>query len=236
MAKTAGGVMRALVVLIILGLIYLLVRLTTDFELRLDSASPVILGYGALFAAGIVTAEILRPILSLLAPVSRFAVVAVAAALVWVAFEAARVAGTIPEGVLNPATSTASDQPPPRITRIPPAWDGLFRTIAQINAQSVGVIVETGTPLVVLSYADAKRLGLHPEALQFTDRVSVSDRKIGAAPYQLLSVRVENVETIAVDAAIAEKGALATSIVGLSFLNALDGAALSEGQLVLRQD
>ncbi len=227
--------MRAILVLAVLALLYLLVRNLTDFDVRLDDLNPVLLGYGALFAAGIVAAELLRPILLLLAPVSRFVVVAVIAALVWTGFETARQAGKIPQALLDPAPAGPEALTGPPQTSLPPAWDGLYRTVAQVNNTSLGVLVDPATPLVVLQYEEAERLGLHPERLQFTERVPVSDRKITAAHLPLLSVRINDVEVFEVDAAIAAKGALETSLIGLSFLNRLSAVYLKKGELVLRQ-
>lgn len=225
--------MRALLILIVLGLIYLLVRSFTDIRIDLATANPILLGYGALFTAGIVAAELLRPILVRMSSLSRFTIVAALAAIVWLGFEMTRLSGRIPAAFLDPASQSSPDQM--RILRLPQAWDGLYRTVAQVNNQSLGVIIDTGTPLVVLTYEEAERLGLLNDRLVFTARVAVSDRKITAALLPFLSVRVDNLEIASVAGAIAEPGALETSLIGLSYLSRLKAAGVIGPEMVLQQ-
>lgn len=226
--------MRALLVLLVLGLLFVLVKYGTDLDVGISGINPVVLGYGALFAAGLVAAELLRPLLSLMSPVSRFVVVAVIAALVWFGFEQARDTGIIPDSILDPSAIGQDEQDQTKRVMLQPAWDGVFRTVAQVNNMSLGVIVETGTPFVMLQYEEAERLGLHPERLEYNDRLPVGDRKVTAARTRFLSVRIDDIELIEVDAAIAEPGALESSLIGLSFLSRLKTAGLIDNVFLLR--
>ncbi|MCB1368991.1 MAG: TIGR02281 family clan AA aspartic protease [Rhodobacteraceae bacterium] len=223
--------MRALLILIVLGVIYLGVRSLTDIRIDVANANPVLLGYGALFTAGIVAAELLRPLMQRMSALSRFTIVAALAAIVWLSFEMARLSGRIPAALLDPQSS----QQDLRIVHLPQAWDGLYRTIAQVNSQSLGVIIDTSTPLVILTYDEAERLGLVHDGLAFTDRVAVSDRKIAAALLPFMSVRVGDLEILKVDGAIAEPGALGTSLIGLSYLSRLKAAGVIGRDMVLQQ-
>lgn len=228
--------MRAILGGFVLVLLFVLVRSSRIFDGGLAGISPIVFGYGALFAAGIVTSELLRPLLSALAPSSRFVMVALMAGLVWFAVEQARLAGTIPDAVLGlPPSSSPSNPKLPATTRVPVAWDGVYRAVAQINNTSFGVVIDTATPLVILQYAEAERLGFRPEQQEFNTRLTVSDRKINVAPVLLPSVRLDGVEILVVKGAIAEKGALQTSLIGLSFLNRLSAFGLANGQMFLRQ-
>lgn len=225
--------MRAIIIFVVLGLLFLLVRNSGDLDFGLDRINPVILGYGALFVAGIVTAELLRPVLVLLGSTSRFVVVALLAALVWIGFEGAQNAGKIPDAWLNStAISPVNDVAQ---TSLPLAWDGVHRAVAQVNNMSLAVAIDTGTPLVVLQYSEAERLGLNPKRLKFEQRITVGDRKILVAKVRLGSVRIDDIELAKVDAAIAAPDALETNIIGLSFLTRLSNVSLIEGQLFLRQ-
>jgi clan AA aspartic protease (TIGR02281 family) len=226
--------MRAILIFVVLGLLYLLVRNSADLDAGKPGINPVLLGYGALFAAGIVTAELLRPILSLMGATSRFVVVAIIAGLVWLGFEQARNAGILPLALTDP-TSLPKTGEPVRQTRLEVSWDGVYRAVAQVNNMSLGVLVDTGTPFVILQYAEAERLGLHPERLKFDQRVAVADRKITAGGLVLGSVRIDDVELLNVKALVAEPKALETSIIGLSFLTRLSTAAIVNGQFYMRQ-
>jgi aspartyl protease family protein len=226
--------MRAILIFVVLGLLFLLVKNAGDVESGRQGLNPVLLGYGALFAAGIVAAELLRPVLSLMGATSRFVVVALIAALVWFGFDQARNIGILPLALSDPS-ALPDPQETPLQTRLPLAWDGVYRTVAQVNNRSLGVMLDTGTPLVILQYAEAERLGLRPERLTFDARIPVADRNVTAAKLVLPSVRIDDVELFNVKAAIAEAGALETSIIGLSFLSRLSAAALIDGQFYLRK-
>ena len=223
--------MRALIVLAVLGLLWLLVRQFTEIDLPLDEINPVLLGYGALFASGIVVAELMRPLLSLMSASSRFVVIALLAGLVWAGFEQARQAGRVPEALLAPPGSEAN---PIRLsTRLPKAWDGVYRTVAQVNNMSIGALIDTATPYVLLQFEEAERLGLDPGALTFSERLPVSDRKVTAARLMLVSVRIDDVELFGVEGAVAEQGALEANLIGLSFLSRLETFGLSGDRLLL---
>ncbi|MFQ5438291.1 MAG: TIGR02281 family clan AA aspartic protease [Paracoccaceae bacterium] len=225
--------MRAILVLAVLVLLFLLVRNSTTLDAGLTHIDPIIAGYGALFIAGIVTAELLRPLLSLLSGSSRFVVVAVLAALVWLGADRMLLQDRLPAFVPEPASHSPATAGNGRQTSLSPSWDGIYRTVAQINNQSVGALIDPATPLVLLQYQEAERIGLHPETLTFSDRIAVSDRKVSAARLTLVSVRIDTLDLLQVDAAIAAPGELETSLVGLSFLNRLDRVQFSDGTLVL---
>jgi len=226
--------MRAILVFVVLGLLFLLVRNSTAVNAGEQGLNPVLLGYGALFASGIVTAELLRPILARMGAVTRFTVVAMIAGLVWFGFEQARMAGILPLALSDPSAVSETSEPIQQ-TSLPLAWDGVYRAVAQINNMSIGVLIETGTPLVILQYEEAERLGFNPSALPFDQRLPLGDRKIEAALFKLFSVRIDDVEQLNVKGAIAAKGAVETSVIGLSFLNGLSAAAIINEQFYLRQ-
>lgn len=226
--------MRAIVVLTVLALLFILVRNGTGLDLGLTDVNPLVLGYSALFAAGLVVSELMRPVLSLMGATSRFVVVAIIAALVWFGFDQARLAGKVPEYLLS--VQERADAPDaPVETRLPVAWDGVYRAVAQINNTSIGAIVDIAAPLVVLQYEEAERIGLQPQRFKFDKRVTIADRKVIAAKFALLSVRIDAVEVFEVEAAIAAPGTLEASIIGLSFLSRLSTVAIVKDSLLLRQ-
>ena len=224
--------MRAVLVLVGLGALWALTATFTEIDLTPVGANPVLMGYGALFAAGIVAAELLRPVLALLSPASRFVVVAVLAALVWVGFQTARTAGMIPDSVL---TADRAGQARAVQTRIPPAWDGVYRAVFQINRQSTGAMVDLGTPLVLLQAEEAERMGFDLSKVQYNQRVPLADRRIRVAPLTFLSVGIDDIELFGVKGAIAAPGELDGNVIGLSFLQGLSAFGLVDGVLYLRQ-
>jgi len=228
--------MRAVLIGVVLVLLFFLVRNSSSLDAGLTYFNPVLLGYGALFVAGVVAAELLRPVLSLLSAGSRFVVVVLLAGLVWFGFDQARQAGILPDFQVNESGRAGSKAPVSKpLTVLSPAWDGVYRAVAQINNRSIGVLVHMATPLVLLQYEEAVRLGFRPESLTFKDRITVSDHKVKAAKITLGTVRIDAITVLNVEAAIAEKGAIETSLIGLSFLDRLSVVALKDGTLVLGQ-
>ena len=227
--------MRLFLAIVALVLLFALIRSNTGFDFSLGSVDPALLGYAALFAAGIVASELLRPLLSRLGAAARFVVVAILAGLVWMAVERGDVTALLSQTIFHAETLDSDNIKPPAEVRLKPAWDGVFRTIAQVNSRSVGVLVAPSVPVVVLQYSEAERLDLHPETLDFNDRIAIADRKIEAAPFKITSIRMNGIELFDVKAAIAKKDALESNIFGLSFLNRLTDVLLEGGDLVLRQ-
>jgi len=224
--------MRAILVFLVLLMLYLLVRYGGGAEIAASEVNPTLVGFAALFIAGIVTAELIRPLLGLMGPLSRFVVVAILAAMTWIGFDAANRSGLIPKSMLG----TLPDPSVQKVyqTEVPKSWDGLYRAIAQVNARSVGALIDLSVPLVVLQYEEAERMGLHPERAKFETRISVGDTKIDVAPLQLVSVQIDKVVVLNVKGAVAAKGALTTSLIGLSYLENLRLMTLRDGALVLQ--
>ena len=48
------------------------------------------------------------------------------------------------------------------------AWDGQFRAVAKVNGVNMGMLIDTGASIVLLSYEDAVSAGLSPQTLSFT--------------------------------------------------------------------
>lgn len=231
--------MRALLVLLSMVFLFLLIRTRTDFQINFNdlnrNLNPLLLGYGALFAAGIVMAEVLRPLMSHLQPVLRFVVIIALVSVVWLGIDRARALGLVPSAFFQPTGGSKSGEPEGITLQIAPAWDGVFRAVADINSQAVPVLLAPGTPLVILKYSEAERLGLMPETLVFRDRIQILDRSLQAAKLTLKSIHLDGIEVFDVPAAIAARGAVETSILGLSYFERLDHVQLSGQEMILHQ-
>jgi aspartyl protease family protein len=78
---------------------------------------------------------------------------------------------------------------------------GHFRTMGQINGKSIEFMVDTGASAVVISQADADRLGLDYK----NGRRGIAETANGRAPYNLVvlnAVRIGDVEVANVEAAV----------------------------------
>lgn len=110
---------------------------------------------------------------------------------------------------------------------------GHFVFDADVNGRKATFMADTGATLVVLSYEDAARLGLSPQSLDFTGLAQTANGVARVAPVLLDRVRVEDITVREVPAVVAEKGALATNLLGMSFLGRLKNFQIQGSELVL---
>jgi aspartyl protease family protein len=110
---------------------------------------------------------------------------------------------------------------------------GHFMVPAEVNGRSADFMADTGATLVVLTYEDAARLGLSPHSLEFNGMAQTANGIARVAPVSLDRVQVEDITVRDVPAVIAEKGALATNLLGMSFLGRLKSFQMQGSELVL---
>ena len=113
--------------------------------------------------------------------------------------------------------------------------NGHFVFKAAVNERLASFVADTGATFVVLTYEDAERLGLSPRSLDFSAPVQTANGVSYVAPVTLDRVRVEDITVRNVPAAVAAKGALATNLLGMSFLGRLRSFQIQGGELVLIQ-
>jgi aspartyl protease family protein len=104
---------------------------------------------------------------------------------------------------------------------------------AEVNGRSADFMADTGATLVVLTFEDAARLGLSPHSLEFSGLAQTANGIARVAPVSLDRVRVEDITVRDVQAVVAEKGALATNLLGMSFLGRLKSFQMQGSELVL---
>ena len=114
------------------------------------------------------------------------------------------------------------------------AWDGHFRAVTKVNGANVGMLVDTGASIVLLTYEDAQSIGLDPANLSFSQPVVTANGKAFVAPVRLDSVAVGVVGLAGVKAAVAEKGKLHSSLLGMSFLGRLQETSFRRDKLILK--
>lgn len=112
---------------------------------------------------------------------------------------------------------------------------GHFVFEGAVDGRPVTFMADTGASLVALTYEDARHVGLSPHGLNFTARVSTANGVAHVAPVMLDRVRVGDITIRNVPAAVAEKGALATNLLGMSFLRRLESFHIQGNELVLIQ-
>ncbi len=113
--------------------------------------------------------------------------------------------------------------------------EGHYVADAVIDGGRVAVMVDTGATAVALTDATARRLGIHPAASDYRERLSTANGVVLAARVTLDEVRLGNVALRDVTAVVVPGGALPVDLLGMSFLSRLSRFEIAGGQLVLSQ-
>ena len=148
--------------------------------------------------------------------------------------------------VMRPAPPTRALMPPhaaavtsPRPARAPRneltyranPW-GHFVVEADVNGTSVQFVVDTGASYLSLTPKDAAAIGLSPNSLDYNLRMNTAKGTARAAQVRLREVRIGQL-TIEDVPAIAMEDASGISLLGMSFLNRLEGHRISNGVLTM---
>ncbi|MCV3737698.1 TIGR02281 family clan AA aspartic protease [Rhizobium sp. TRM96647] len=144
------------------------------------------------------------------------------------------VAGRMTAGLVPGRAVMVTDAAGEQILVLHKMDHGHFQANVQINGGTVPMLVDTGASAVVLSYADAERLGLQPETLDFNQMVSTANGTALAAPIRLDSLAIGPIERRNVRAMVAGTGRLEQSLLGMSFLGTLGSIEIRGDELRLR--
>ena len=112
--------------------------------------------------------------------------------------------------------------------------NGHYQAEADINGRPVNTMVDTGATMVVLTFEDAEAAGIFLKDSDFTHRASTANGTSRIAPVKLDRVSIGDITVRGVDAAVAERGRLKTTLLGMSFLSRLDRVDMRGGKLLLQ--
>lgn len=115
---------------------------------------------------------------------------------------------------------------------IPADMRGHFLVDAEVNGTAVTFLVDTGASSVVLSPQDARRIGLEPERLRFTERFGTANGTVRAAPVELREIRIGQLAQRYVPASVNE-APMGISLLGMTFLSRLESWSVEKGRLAL---
>ena len=132
-----------------------------------------------------------------------------------------------PTAPVGPVTSSLDEY------RIAPNQQGHYITDVFINGQAVNVIVDTGATSVALKDEDAAALGIFPAPSDYKYQVSTANGLAKVARVRLRQVRLGFLTVDDVEAMVGERGALQTSLLGMTYLSKLH-VEMASGTLVLR--
>jgi aspartyl protease family protein len=137
----------------------------------------------------------------------------------------ARVRGELIPAYAAPAT--------PRSMVITASDDGGFYVMGQVNGATVRFAIDTGANGVLLSPADAARVGLDVGGLQFASPAETANGVGYLAPVTLAALNVGGMKLANVPAAV-NKAPMSSSLLGMAFLRRLDSFEVHGDQLTLK--
>lgn len=132
------------------------------------------------------------------------------------------------------AAGPADDAPTaPRAAQVSKSGDGHYWAQAEVDGRWVRLLVDTGASTVALTRADAARLGLDVDRLDYAHRVATAGGETKAAQVTLGHVSVAGARIDGVEALVVPTG-LKTSLLGMSYLGRLSRFEATRSALILR--
>lgn len=110
---------------------------------------------------------------------------------------------------------------------------GHFFLRATVQGASIPFLVDTGASAIVLSPADARRVGLRPATLDFAQRIMTANGEVPGAAVTLREIRIGQLQVFDVPATV-HGAPLPISLLGTSFLRRLEGYEVENDRLILR--
>ncbi len=117
---------------------------------------------------------------------------------------------------------------------VPRRPDGHFYMTLDVGGTPVEFVVDTGATDVVLSLADAGRLGFERDALFFDGQASTANGIVRTATVRLNGVSVSGIDEGTVRASVNE-GDLETSLLGMSYLQRFGRIEIRGDRLLLER-
>lgn len=134
----------------------------------------------------------------------------------------------------EPAVETPISAHQIRTASLRKEGDGHFWATAYVNGTPVKFLVDTGASLVALSERDARRVGLNTDELEQNAEVRTAAGRVKAATAMIEAIEIDGVTVKNVQAVVIDKG-LEHSLLGMSFLNRLDGWDVTPAAIIIRQ-
>jgi aspartyl protease family protein len=165
----------------------------------------------------------------------------VAAGLLYYDDLRANVADGLGVAVSDPAPTNASmefavpQQPSGGTVELRAHGDGHYYAKAEVNGRPADVMVDTGASMVALTYEDAERAGVRLKPSDFKQSVSTANGTARFARVRLDRVTIGNITVRDVQAGVAERGRLAITLLGMSFLSRLERVDMRSGTLLLTE-
>ena len=117
---------------------------------------------------------------------------------------------------------------------MPRASDGHYYVTAEVNGTEIEFLVDTGASDIVLSRADAARIGFDLDKLAFSGSVRTANGVVPIAYGRLKTMRLGHHLDQAVSVSI-NGGEMDKSLLGMSYLGRFGRIEMTQDQLILRR-
>jgi aspartyl protease family protein len=112
------------------------------------------------------------------------------------------------------------------------AEDGSFHVMGLVNGTRVEFLIDTGASDIVLTPADAERVGLDPKALDYSRRFETAHGTSLGAQAQVASLAIGPIALSNVDVSV-NQSEMHNSLLGMAFLKRMDSFEVRGNRLLL---
>ena len=152
--------------------------------------------------------------------------------------------GTVDEGLeARPAVTEVTDAEPEyakvtphqiRTASLRKEGDGHYWATARVNGSAVKFLVDTGATMISLTKRDARKIGVNTDKLVRSVDVRTASGRVKAGTVLIERIEIDGVVLQNVQAVVLEEG-LEYSLLGMSFLNRLEGWDVTPNAIVIHQ-
>jgi aspartyl protease family protein len=143
---------------------------------------------------------------------------------------AAYTEAAVPQPVAVRAGETAG-----RKVRLAADHRGHFTADFKINGRPVEAMIDTGATLVAMNRSTARRIGISPAQLDYSQEVDTANGVARAAFVTIDRLQIGQISVDKVQAVVMDDKALSGTLIGMNFLNRLGKYQVENGTLLLVQ-
>lgn len=111
---------------------------------------------------------------------------------------------------------------------------GHFEVRVNIDGSPVNAVVDTGATTTIVASADARRIGIDPDTLNFTIPIMTANGMTHAAPITIQELRIGEISRTRLPALVAQEAQLDRTLLGMNFIGSLSGFDMRGERLILR--
>ena len=188
--------------------------------------------FGVVVAAGLLGSGI--PLNHMMRNIAIWAVIILGLVTVYqYQYELTNIANRVTAGLIPGNAISGNNADGAETVSIGQSANGHFEVNALVNDQRVNFMVDTGASTIVLTQADAEKVGIDISSLSYTNPVSTANGRTMAASVRLQEVKIGNITRQNIRALVSQEGQLSGSLLGMNFMNSLSAYTVQRDQLIL---